>query len=189
MSVEARVTPRKESRVVDVRVAGTDQLSDNQLAPIRALVEDAFEGSFDADDWDHTIGGVHVFVVDDDIAHGSVIERILIAGDRRLRTGYVEGVATARTHRRRGLGSMVMKRVAEVIQADFELGALSTAVQEFYELLGWERWRGPTYVDTPSGRVRTPDEDDGILVLRTAATRALDTTVSLTCDWRPGDVW
>ncbi len=176
--------------VVDVRVAGTDQLSDNQLAPIRALVEDAFEGSFDADDWDHTIGGVHVFVVDDDIvAHGSVIERILIAGDRRLRTGYVEGVATARTHRRRGLGSMVMKRVAEVIQADFELGALSTAVQEFYELLGWERWRGPTYVDTPSGRVRTPDEDDGILVLRTAATRALDTTVSLTCDWRPGDVW
>ncbi len=88
--------------VVDVRVAGTDQLSDNQLAPIRALVEDAFEGSFDADDWDHTSGGVHVFVVDDDIvAHGSVIERILIAGDRRLRTGYVEGVATARTHRRR----------------------------------------------------------------------------------------
>lgn len=176
--------------VVDVHVAGTDQLSGRQLASIRTLVEDAFEGAFDADDWDHTTGGVHVFIVDDDIvAHGSVIERTLIADDRRLRTGYVEGVATARPHRYRGLGTMVMKRVAEVIQADFELGALSTGVQEFYELLGWERWRGPTYVDTPSGRVRTQDEDDGILVLRTAATRALDTTVSLTCDWRPGDVW
>jgi aminoglycoside 2'-N-acetyltransferase I len=56
-------------------------------------------------------------------------------------------------------------------------------------VLGWERWRGPTYVDTPWGRVRTADEDDGILVLRTEDTSALDPTVSLTCDWRQGDVW
>jgi aminoglycoside 2'-N-acetyltransferase I len=177
--------------VVDLRVAGTDELSGAQLASIRALVEDAFEGTFDDHDWDHTVGGVHVFVVDDDVivAHGAVVERTLVAGDRQLQSGYVEGVATARSHRRRGLGTKVMKRVAKAIQADFELGALSTAVQDFYELLGWERWRGPTYVDTPSGRVRTEDEDDGILVLRTAATRDLDATVSLTCDWRQGDVW
>ena len=174
----------------DLRVATTDELTATHLASIRAMVEDAFDGTFDAYDWDHTIGGVHVLVVEDDIvAHGSVIERTLIAGDRRLRTGYVEGVATARALRHRGLGTMVMKRVAEVIQSDFELGALSTEVQEFYELLGWERWRGPTYVDTPSGRVRTADEDDGILVLRTEKTSALDPTVSLTCDWRQGDVW
>jgi aminoglycoside 2'-N-acetyltransferase I len=176
---------------MDLRLATTEQLTGVQLDAIRALIEDAFEGTFDDHDWDHTVGGVHVLVVDDDVivAHGAVVERTLVAGHRRLRTGYVEGVATARSHRRRGLGTKVMKRVAKVIQADFELGALSTAVQDFYELLGWERWRGPTYVDTPSGRVRTEDEDDGILVLRTAATRDLDATVSLTCDWRQGDVW
>ena len=176
---------------MDLRLAASEQLTGVQIDATRALVEDAFEGAFDDHDWDHTVGGVHVFVVDDDVivAHGAVVQRTLVAGDRRLRSGYVEGVATARAHRHRGLGTMVMKRVAEVIQANFELGALSTAVAEFYELLGWERWRGPTYVDTPSGRVRTQDEDDGILVLRTATTRALDTTVALTCDWRRGDVW
>jgi aminoglycoside 2'-N-acetyltransferase I len=176
---------------MDLRLVTTEQLTGVQLDAIRALIEEAFEGTFDDHDWDHTVGGVHVSVVDDDVivAHGAVVERTLVAGDRQLRSGYVEGVATARSHRRRGLGTKVMKRVAKVIQADFELGALSTGVQDFYELLGWERWRGPTYVDTPSGRVRTEDEDDGILVLRTAATRDLDATVSLTCDWRQGDVW
>jgi aminoglycoside 2'-N-acetyltransferase I len=175
---------------VDLRVARTDELSGAQLVLIRALVEDAFEGTFGADDWDHTIGGVHVFVVDDVIvAHGSVVERTLVAGHRRLRSGYVEGVATDRAHRGRGLGSVVMGKVAEIIHARFELGAMSTGVQGFYERLGWERWRGPTYAATPSGRVRTEEEDDGILVLRTATTRDLDLVASLTCDWRQGDVW
>jgi aminoglycoside 2'-N-acetyltransferase I len=82
-----------------------------------------------------------------------------------------------------------MDNIAEIIERDFQLGALSTGVQYYYERLGWERWRGPTYVDSPSGRVRTEDEDDGILVLRTATTRDLDLAASLTCDWREGDVW
>ena len=132
-----------------------------------------------------------MFVVDDDVivAHGAVVERTLVAGDRRFRSGYVEGVATVRSYRRRGLGSMVMHKIAEIIERDFELGALSTGVQDYYERLGWERWRGPTYVDSSSGRVRTEDEDDGILVLRTATSRDLDLAASLACDWREGDVW
>lgn len=176
---------------MDICLATTEQLTGVQLDEIRALVEDAFEGTFDDHDWDHTVGGIHVFVMDEDgiVAHGAIVERTLIAGDRRLSSGYVEGVATARLHRRRGLGSVVMDNIAEIIERDFELGALSTGVQYYYERLGWERWRGPTYVDSPSGRVRTEDEDDGILVLRTATTRDLDLAASLTCDWREGDVW
>jgi aminoglycoside 2'-N-acetyltransferase I len=176
---------------MDLCLATTEQLTDVQLLAIRTLVVDAFEGTFDDHDWDHTVGGVHVFVVDEDVilAHGAVVERTLVAGYRRLRCGYVEGVATAGSHRRRGLGRKVMRKVEEVIRADFELGALATGVPDFYERLGWERWRGATYVDSPSGRVRTEDDDDGILVLRTATTSALDTAASLTCDWREGDVW
>jgi aminoglycoside 2'-N-acetyltransferase I len=175
---------------MDLRVATTDRLSAPELAEIRSLVEDAFEGSFDDHDWTHTVGGTHVFAVDGSIvAHASIVERTLVAGERPLRTGYVEGVATARTLRNRGLGSKVMDKVGAIIATGFELGALSTEVQGFYRRLGWESWQGPTYVDTPRGRVRTADEDDGILVLRTARTLELDTTVSLTCDWRLGDVW
>jgi hypothetical protein len=39
------------------------------------------------------------------------------------------------------------------------------------------------------GPVRTADEDDSILVLRTTATAGLEPTGALVCDWRAGDVW
>ena len=82
-----------------------------------------------------------------------------------------------------------MRKVAEVIAEGYELGALGTGVQPFYEALGWERWRGPTYVRTDRGRERTPDEDGGILVLRTPLTPALDLDAPISCEWRIGDVW
>ncbi len=183
-----------------------------QLEGLRRLLDGAFAGSFSRDDWDHTLGGFHVLVVDDGpvghaavaeralvaraglperalVAHAAVVERALVAADRSLRTGYVEGVATLGTHRGRGLGSIVMRKVGEIIQGNFELGALSTEVPDFFFRLGWELWKGPTYANSPSGRVRTAAEDGGILVLRTALTRDLDTTDTLACDWRSGDVW
>jgi hypothetical protein len=50
------------------------------------------------------MGGVNVLAVDDGIvAHAAVDERLLKAADRALRTGYVDGVATAANQRRRGL--------------------------------------------------------------------------------------
>ena len=39
------------------------------------------------------------------------------------------------------------------------------------------------------GRERTAEDDGSVLVLRTPATGALEVTGSITCDWRPGDVW
>jgi aminoglycoside 2'-N-acetyltransferase I len=36
---------------------------------------------------------------------------------------------------------------------------------------------------------RTPEEDGGILILRTPMTPPLDLTAALSCEWRPGDVW
>ena len=89
----------------------------------------------------------------------------------------------------RGLGTTVMEPIGALIAEHFELGALSTSAHGFYERLGWERWQGPTFVRHPDGQIRTPDEDDGIMVLRTDATISIDLTVSIACEARPGDDW
>ncbi len=69
------------------------------------------------------------------------------------------------------------------------MGALSTSKQRFYERLGWERWLGPTFVRRGGGVVRTPDEDDGIMVLRFGASREVDRTAAISCEARSGDDW
>jgi aminoglycoside 2'-N-acetyltransferase I len=176
--------------MVDMRVVPTRDLSPEELRAVRGLLDEAFEGRFTDADWEHTIGGLHVLVVDDGIAsHAAVVDRELAAANRAIRTGYVEGVATAFGHRGRGHATAVMRQVNEIIREKYELGALSTGIPALYIRLGWEKWRGPTFANTPTGRRRTADEDGGVIVLRTDLTRDLDLTTALMCDWRPGDVW
>jgi aminoglycoside 2'-N-acetyltransferase I len=120
-----------------------------------------------------------------------VVPRVLEAGGRGLRTGYVEGVATRGDRRGRGLATAVMGEVGRVIREGYELGALGdgSGIPGFYQRVGWETWQGPTWVAAPQGRERTAEEDGSILVLRTPATGELDPAASITCDWRSGDVW
>ena len=82
-----------------------------------------------------------------------------------------------------------MGRIGELIQESYPLGVLSTGAYAFYESLGWERWRGPTFVDGPAGRVRTPADDGDIMILRTPRSPQLDLDGAIVCDWRLGDVW
>jgi aminoglycoside 2'-N-acetyltransferase I len=179
--------------VTTVRAVTTAELGAEGLAALRGMVFGAFGGRFDEHDWEHMLGGVHLLVEEDDgvVAHGAVVPRVLVAGGRELRTGYVEGVATRGDRRGRGLATLVMQEAGRVIERDYELGALAdgTGIPGFYQRLGWETWQGPTFVAGPEGRVRTAEEDGNVLVLRTPATGALDPTASLTCDWRAGDVW
>ena len=76
-----------------------------------------------------------------------------------------------------------------MIAAAYDLGALSTGLEGFYERSGWVRWLGPTYVVAPAGLMRTEGDDGGVLVLRTRTSPDLDLTGPLACDWRSGDVW
>ena len=177
--------------MVALRVASTEELTATDLRLIRALVDGAFGAQFSDHDWDHALGGVHVLLESDGVplSHASVVHRTLTAGERILRTGYVEAVATQAVCRRQGYGTQVMSRINALIEDTYELGALSTGVPGFYERLGWERWSGPTFASAAAGVVRTPEEDDGVVVLRTAATRELDLTSPLTCDQRMGDAW
>jgi aminoglycoside 2'-N-acetyltransferase I len=98
-------------------------------------------------------------------------------------------VATWPEHEGRGYGSAAMREASEIIRDRYELGALATGRHAFYERLGWERWRGLTYVREVDGLARTPADDDAILVLRTPRTPPLDPTAEIVCDWRPGSVW
>jgi aminoglycoside 2'-N-acetyltransferase I len=176
-----------------LRTAVTADLAPGELAALRRLVFEAFGRRFDEHDWEHALGGTHVLAVDDGelVAHGAVVPRVLVGGGRELRTGYVEGVATRGDRRGQGLATAVMREVGRVIQAGYELGGLGdgSGIPGFYQRLGWETWRGPTFVAGPEGPVRTEEEDGGILVLRTVATAGLELSGALVCDWRAGDVW
>lgn len=83
----------------------------------------------------------------------------------------------------------MMAALERVIAGAYDLGALGAtdAAVSLYRSRGWQRWRGPTFALTPTGVVRTEDDDDSVYVLPGPA--PLDLSGELTCDWRDGDVW
>jgi aminoglycoside 2'-N-acetyltransferase I len=177
---------------VTLRVSATSDLDAASLAAIRGLLDAAFAGEFSDDDWAHALGGTHatIEIGGGIVAHAAVVLRTLDFGPHRLRAGYVEAVAVRPDLQGTGLGTAVMRALGDVITRDLALGALSTGEWHFYERLGWERWRGPTWVRYPDGgRERTPDDDDSLMVLRTPASPALDPAAPAMCEVRPGDVW
>ena len=169
----------------------TAEASADRLAEIRALLLAAFGGDFSDEDWEHALGGWHVVATEGRsvLSHAAVVPRRLEVGGRPLRAGYVEAVVTHPARRREGLGSRTMAELSRLLAGAFELGALSTGAHEFYRRLGWERWRGPTYVRHGTRLVRSPAEDDGIMVLRTAATQDVDLAAPIVCEARRGDDW
>jgi aminoglycoside 2'-N-acetyltransferase I len=148
-------------------------------------------GRFTDQDWEHALGGMHAVVHDagEPVAHGSVVMRRVLHAGRAWRVGYVEAVAVAPDARRRGHGSVVMGALESVIRGAYDFGALSATDDgaQLYRPRGWQLWRGPAAALTPTGPVRTPDEDGSVHVLPLGA--ALDVAGELTCDWRDGDLW
>ena len=175
----------------EVLVFRTEDAPEGLLEEARSVVFAAFDGGFTEDDWDHALGGWHAVVIEAQrvVSHAAVILRELEVGDRKFASGYVEGVGTESGARGEGHGTRAMTEIAKIIRRDFELGALSTEAHPFYEHLGWERWRGPTYVRSATGLTRTEDEDDGIMVLRLGASTGIDLTATMLCDERSGDDW
>jgi aminoglycoside 2'-N-acetyltransferase I len=173
-----------------LRLAATSDLDGATLGLVRVLLDDAFEGEFTDDDWQHALGGTHALIEVDGVlvAHGALVERTLWVGGEQRRAGYVEGVAVAAGHRRQGHAHTLMAALEERGQ-ELELLALSAsdAGAALYLSRGWRPWRGPTAVMTPEGPKATPDDDGSTYVLETGT--ALDLDSGLACDWRAGDVW
>jgi aminoglycoside 2'-N-acetyltransferase I len=177
--------------MAELGVFRTTEASSSRLADIRRLMDVAFDGGFTDDDWEHTLGGWHVVMVEDDvvISHAAVVTRVLVAGTQPLRTGYVEGVATAKSKMGQGFGSHAMAIVTEIVRRDYEFGALGTGRHSFYERLGWERWQGPTFVQDGDELLRTEEDDNGIMVLRFGPSEEIDLAARLVCRSRSGDDW
>jgi GNAT superfamily N-acetyltransferase len=105
----------------------------DEVVALRELFDEAWSDDvegFTDQDWGHAVGGVHVIAEADGrvVAHASLVERELHTAGHRLRTGYVEAVATRPSHQRRGLGTLVIGEVGELIDRTYRLGALATGV-------------------------------------------------------------
>ncbi|MFC4553922.1 GNAT family N-acetyltransferase [Georgenia faecalis] len=179
------------TEVARVDLARTEELSAGARRACRDLLVDVFGDDFGEADWHHCLGGRHVLlrVAGELVGHGAVVERQLHHGGRRLRAGYVEGLAVRADHRGHGHGAALMVTLEALIRSRYDAGVLSTteAAAGFYAARGWSLWRGPSSVVTPTGVETTPDDDGGIYVLPVRA--ALDLDGEITCDWREGDVW
>lgn len=153
----------------------------------RGLFDDVFGEEFTEEDWQHCLGGTHAHAQDGStlVGHAAVVPRTLWLDGRALRTGYVEGVAVALTHRRRGVGSALMAALQDIIDERYELGALAATDDgaALYRALGWMPMRGFLGVRHPDGRVEATD-DNGVFVRGDA-----DPAAQLLCDHRPGDCW
>ena len=173
-----------------MRTAHTADLDGATLAAARALLDAVFDDMTD-DDWEHALGGMHALVWEGDelIGHASLIQRRLLHQGRALRTGYVEGVGVRADRRRRGHGAAMLEELERMVRGAYDLGALGTtdAAADFYAARGWKAWQGPTSALTPTGIVRTAEDDGYVYVLPVAV--PLDLSGQLICDWREGDVW
>jgi aminoglycoside 2'-N-acetyltransferase I len=155
------------------------------------MLDEAFD-SFDDDDWDHALGGMHVLVHEGQqiVGHASVVMRQLVYRGRSLRCGYFEAMAVAASHRRQGIGTLIMHEVGIIVSRGYELGALSASDdgRPLYAAHGWVPWRGPTFALTPDGTVRTPDSETSVMVLPLPVA-PVDADEHLTCDFRNGSLW
>src|SRR5262249_12153920 len=109
-----------------VRTAHTADLDAATLNAARVLFVDVFAGELTEDDWRDCQGGIHPLAYDGDalVGHASVVQRHLLYDGRALRTGYVEGVGVATSHRRRGVAGALMAELERIIARAYDLGAL-----------------------------------------------------------------
>lgn len=176
---------------IRLRTAHTADLTAAELHSVRALLDDAFDGGFDDEDWDHGLGGLHVLVHDARglAAHGSVIQRRVLHRGRSLRVGYVEAVGVRAEARRTGLGGRVLAELERIVEGAYDLGALSASEKGagLYAARGWQVWPGRIGALGPDGIVRLPEEE-GTTFVRVAGAGPLDPAYDLVFDWRDGDV-
>ncbi|MEU9951781.1 GNAT family N-acetyltransferase [Streptomyces sp. NPDC047939] len=179
-----------------VHTAHTCRLAPAALDEIHAFLDTAFAGTFSEDDWDHTLGGIHVRVRDASglLAHGSVVQRRVVHAGRSRRVGYVEGVAVRADRRREGLGGRVMAALEEVVDGAYAFGALSASAAgaALYAGRGWTVWPGRIAVQGPHGVERLAEEEGSTYVrgVGGAAVPAGGAPAAevLVFDWRDGDV-
>lgn len=182
-------------RLTRLHVVQTEEVAPDDFERLTSLCEAAFSEPF-GPVWERVGPGIHVFLEGEGLilAHAMIVDRRVYIGhegDLALDVGYVENVATHPAHHGQGHGTRVMHEIGRIVRDEFVLGALATARNAFYDRLGWETWRGPTWVRMLDGqRVRSADQDGNVMVLRTSRTSPdLDLAGPIAVDWRPQEPW
>ena len=180
---------------VRLRTAQTDELEPERFDEVTALCEAAFGEPF-APVWERVGPGLHVVAEVDGrvVGHAMIVDRPVYVGGadgvEALDAGYVENVATLPDARGRGHGAAVMREVGRILGEEYAIGALATGSNDFYAKLGWETWRGPTWIRMADGeRVRSAEHDGQVMVLRTGRTPDLRLEEPIAIDWRPEEPW
>lgn len=180
----------------EVRTTQSRDADNDELRAAEQLVKQSFGKEFRDNDWRHGLGGTHVFINDDTnalLAHAAIVSRAIRHGTNALHVGYVEAVAVRSDHQGRGLGRVLMDQIESIVRAEYQLGALNAIKNAvpFYLHRGWTLWTGPTAaLDQAGGIVATDDAEDRIMLLSSQLQAlGIDRGSTLTCDWRPGDLW
>jgi aminoglycoside 2'-N-acetyltransferase I len=179
---------------VNIEVVTADGLNSAARAEIIALCESAYGEDFTRL-FEELTGSAHVLARDERgtlVSHAAWVTRWLQpAGHPVLRTAYVEAVATAPEHQRRGFATAALRCLSALLIMDstWELAALSPSANAFYARLGWELWRGPLGIRRGDSVEPSPSDEE-VMILRLPPTPAtLDLTSLLTAEWRVGELW
>ena|SRR5438552_7427229 len=155
-----------------VRRREREKFSEEELRALHNWLEAAYgdpPGSWLSTHWDDLGPGPHFLIEGPDgetLSHACVVWVPVTVGRVPLNAGYLEDVATRADVRGQGLGTAITKAAQELIEAEADIGLLSTGSQPFYERLGWVTWRGPPAVVEEDGSLTpTPEEDGNIMAL------------------------
>ena len=177
---------------VAVRRVCTQDLTARDLAQLLDLFHACWpDGDFSTDDLAHAIGGVH-WVAE---AEGRIVAHATSSSASWRPTASRSGRATSRRWRRAGLARPRARDAAHDPGARAHRRDVRAGRADHRPHHACMRGRagsagdGPAYVRTADGAVRTKEEDDGVIVLRTPRTPPLTATEALSCEWRAGDAW
>ncbi|MET7477439.1 GNAT family N-acetyltransferase [Streptomyces sp. NPDC005648] len=175
---------------VTVQVRHTEELSEKELHELRKMLVEVFGARYDDNAWDHCLGGIHYLLRYGDklVAHGALVPRYMRQGDRVLRGMYGESMATLDDWCHRGFGSTIVAMATAEIRLNYDIGVFAASKYSFYERLGWDKWRGQTFVETEHGiEARGPDR--GAVMFRLPRHSTVDPDGDLITNLRSGDPW
>jgi aminoglycoside 2'-N-acetyltransferase I len=175
-----------------IEIAPRQALASARYCEIVKLCERAYGDDDDIAGLVREFGiSTHVLLIDAHerlISHALWIERWLTHGGDRVRSAYVELVATDPEHQRQGHASAVMRALGNSI-VSFDIGALSPSNPAFYARFGWETWRGPLMEQRPDGEILLSPAEEAVMILQRPGGPRLDLHGPLIAPWRPGDIW
>nr|WP_314265118.1 GNAT family N-acetyltransferase [uncultured Moellerella sp.] len=179
-------------QLIGYQTKHTSQLSSVEKEQIYQLLFQVFEQGFSREDFDHTLGGIHILAYDNHqlIGHVAIVQRSVIVDCSPFRIGYLEGLGVAEAYRRQGIGRKLMELSSEIIANSYDFGLLSASEEglPLYQSLGWKIWTGELYESNRESYQRSFD-DEGSVLFWAASSQNIAATSPLYCDYRSGDQW